>query len=104
MSEITEETELRTLEECAKFARFDDPAELRKLLRSVRGAPTMTTLRKGKNHVSLIVWPEFLAWLNRRRTTGPEREALIDRSRPTKDEAARRRRVRVADQGQRTSA
>ena len=63
MSEITGETELRTLEQCAEFIH-QDPADLRKLLRSVRGAPTMTTLRQGKNHVSLIVWPEFLAWLN----------------------------------------
>lgn len=94
MANIDETTDLRPLQECAEFAKIDR-ATLRELIRTRRGTPTMITLKRG---VDLVVWPEFLDWLNRSRVSGPEREAVLDRCRPTKDEAARRRRVRVSDQ------
>lgn len=100
MSEITEATELRTLEECAAFARMEPP-KLRAAIRSGRGTPTMVSPRRD---VWLVVWPEFLAWLNRRRVSGAEVDSRVALCRPARSEAARRRLVRVEDQARGTSA
>lgn len=94
MSDITADTDLRPIEECAKFAGLETKA-LRNIIRTRRGTPTMVTLLRG---VDLVVWPEFLAWLNARRSAGPECDRLVAQCRPSRSEAARRRLVRVEDQ------
>ena len=100
MSQITDTTELRTIEECAAFARID-AEKLARLIRTGRGVPTATSPTRG---VLLVVGPEFLEWLNRRRVAGPEIDAVLAVARPARNEAARRRLVRVEDRRRGTSA
>jgi hypothetical protein len=100
VSAITEQTALRTIEQCAEFAGGMCPKKLRAVIRSGRGTPTMTNPRRD---VWLVVWSEFVEWLNRRRVSGAEVDSQVAACRPARSEAARRRLVRVADQRPGTS-